>query len=97
MAFHQTSMFEVECIGMKKALSWVLNQGNNKTPVETDSMLTVEAINGQRKNMLEVGHVIDQCKSIFFLTPDVKIRFVRRQVNKIAHHLTRFCLVLLMA
>lgn len=95
MAFHQAAdVFEAECIGMKEALSWVLNQENKKATVETDSMLTIEAIKGQRENMLEVGHVIDQCKSMLLLMPDVKVKFVRKQASKVAHELARLpCMI----
>lgn len=84
MAFHQPAdVFEAECIGMKEALSWVLNQGNNRVTMETDFMLTGEAINGQRENMLEAGHVINQCKSMLLLMPDVKVRFVRDKPTRL--------------
>lgn len=95
MTFQQSAdVFEAECIGLKEALSWVLNREEKKAIVESDSLLAVDAINGQRENVLEVGHIIDQCKSMLLLMPDVKVQYIRRQANKVAHGLARMpCMI----
>lgn len=82
-------MFEAECIGLKEALSWVLNGEERRAIVESDSLLTIDAITGQRENILEVRHIIDQCKSMLLVMPDVKIQYVRKQANKVARGLAR--------
>lgn len=59
------SVFEAECIGVREALLWVLSRGDNcEVVVESDSLLTIEAINGTKEFRLEVGHVVDHCKTM---------------------------------
>lgn len=70
-------------------LSWVLSREEMKATVETDSLLTVDAINGHWENVLEVGHIIDQCNSMPLVMPDVSVKYVRKRANKVAHGLAR--------
>lgn len=84
MVFQQSAdVFEAECIGMNKALSWLLSRKERKAIVESDSMLTVDAVHGRRENVLEVGHIIDQCKLMVQMMPDVTVNYVRKQVSKL--------------
>ena len=90
MTLPQTStVFEAESIGVKEALSWVSSRGERKVIVETDSKLTADAINGHRECLLEVGHVIDHCKIILLDLPEVTVKHVRKQANKVAHGIAR--------
>lgn len=57
--------------------------------MESDFILTVDAINGQCEYMLEVGHVIDQYKNLLHLLADISVKHIDGQVNKIAHSLVK--------
>lgn len=47
--------------------------------VELDSLQMVFAINGKNENMLEVGHVIDQCKILLRSLLEVSVTHIRKQ------------------
>lgn len=57
-----TTVVEVECLGLREALSWVMKYPGRKVMIETDSLLMVRALHGKSKILLEVGHVIDHYK-----------------------------------
>ncbi|KAL8145567.1 hypothetical protein AgCh_003647 [Apium graveolens] len=58
------SVFEAEANGIREALSWTMvHQLQGKTVlVETDSLLTVQALHNNTINYLEVGDVIVSCQ-----------------------------------
>lgn len=87
-------MFEAECLGVQEALLWILSREERRVVLETDSLLTVNAIRNVNNNMLEVGHVIDQCKTFLGVLPEVSVKHICKQANKVAHGLARLpCLV----
>ena len=89
-----SSVFEAECIGVREALSWLQSYRDWKVVVETDSLLTASALCTGRNNLLEVGHVIDQCRMLLHSLPGVCVKHVRKQANKVAHSLARIpCLL----
>lgn len=56
--------------------------------------LTVRALYGDNMNLLEVGHVIDQCNRLLQALPAVSVNHIRKQANKVAHSLARIpCLL----
>ncbi|WOH00096.1 hypothetical protein DCAR_0519453 [Daucus carota subsp. sativus] len=86
------SVFEAEAIGVKEALSWLVEwkMDKERVQVETDSMLTTKALKCQTLNLMEVGDVIKECCSMMQIMPNVSINFVRNQANKAAHLLARY-------
>lgn len=76
--------------GVREALSWVLQRGDGNTIIETDSYLAVRAIQGKKNYMVEVGHVVDDCKQLIQLAPGLVVTHIRKQANKVAHNLARF-------
>lgn len=87
-------VFKAETIGVREALAWVLSREERRVTIETDSKLTVEAIMGKRKCMLEVGHIIDQCPVMLQLLPKVSVKYVHKQANKVAHGLARISCII---
>lgn len=88
------TVFEAECIGVREALSWILSFQGQAVVVETDSLLTQRALYGGSMNLLEVGHVIDQCRELLQDLPLVRVNHVRKQANKVAHSFARIpCLL----
>lgn len=81
--------FEAECIGVREALSWVKNRTDRDVVVESDSKMTIEAITGDHEYVLEVGHVIDQCKMLLHSLTGTSVKHIRRQANKVAHGLAK--------
>lgn len=84
-----SSVVEAECIGVREALSWVMAQQGRRATIESDSLLTVNALNGRSVNLLEVGHIIDQCKMLLQGLPLIRVSHIRRQANRVAHSLAR--------
>lgn len=72
-----SSVFEAECIGMREALSWVMNRGERNVIVETDSILTISTIHGKNENMLEVVHTNDQHKVMLRSLSEVCVTHVQ--------------------
>ena len=57
----------------------------DKVVIESDSLITVQAINSSSDNFLEVGFILDACRTIFASRPGYSISFVKRQANRVAH------------
>ncbi|KAM6553480.1 hypothetical protein CsatB_014242 [Cannabis sativa] len=79
----------VEALGIKEALSWLKDKGWNKVDMETDSMVTVQAIFSNQIMSSTFGLVIRDCKSLLSALNNVSIRFVRRSANRVAHFVAR--------
>lgn len=89
-----SSVFETECIGVREALPWLQNYREWRVVVETDSLLTADALCTDRNNLLEVDHVLDQCKILLHSLPGVCVRHIRKHANTVAHSLARIpCLL----
>ncbi|XP_074364363.1 uncharacterized protein LOC141705221 [Apium graveolens] len=88
------SVFAAEAIGMREALSWIADKGLHKVTFESDSLLTVKALQNREDNQLEVGHILSSCLDWLTGNPSFVVSFVKRHVNKVAHELERCpCLV----
>ena len=85
----EISVFEAEAVGVLEALIWVYELNIQNVIIETDSMLTVQAINKHSENLLEVGNVLRECCSLLSTRQDISISFVRKQANNVAHMLAR--------
>lgn len=48
------SVFEAEAIGVQEALSWIMTRQHPRVVIETDSYLTVQALQRDTINHLEV-------------------------------------------
>lgn len=83
------SSFEVEVWGVYEALEWLEDLQINNADVETDSQLTVNTLRKDMKYNLEVGDVLEDCRSILRSNPNVLIFFVKRLANMVAHSLVR--------
>ncbi|KAL8126745.1 hypothetical protein AgCh_013868 [Apium graveolens] len=58
------SVLEAEVIRIREALSWIKEESfsTDLVTLESDSMLGVKAITGGKKNLLEVGDIVEDCK-----------------------------------
>lgn len=83
------TVLEAESIGIREALSWVLQRGEQKLIVESDSLLSVRAVHHKKNYLLEVGHVIEDCKMFLHSMSDCRVTHIRKQANKVAHSIAR--------
>ncbi|WOH01628.1 hypothetical protein DCAR_0521012 [Daucus carota subsp. sativus] len=82
------SVMEAEMTGITEALTWAQNY-TNAVVIESDSLLSVEAIQNGQENLLELGDLIHQCRNILRHNDRLKLNFVRKQANKVAHSIAR--------
>lgn len=70
-------VLEAKVMGIKEALSWVMSIWKRDVLVESDSLLAVQAINGNANYQLEISHTIEACRLELTYRDDVKVRHVR--------------------
>lgn len=83
------TVLEAESIGVREALSWLMEDANRNVTVKTDSLLVVRALKGGTVNLLEVGSVLEHCRLLLRDLPQVTLGHVRKQANRVAHSLAR--------
>lgn len=83
------SVFEAEAVGVKEALSWLTERPPAQYIVETDSLMVVQALQRHHEYLLEVGNIIEACRSSIASLGSVKVVFVRKLGNRVAHLLAR--------
>lgn len=79
------SVFEAEAYGVKETLSWISSTFPQPVVIETDSLLTVQALEDRQKNQLEVGNLLHYCQEMLHKRRDVSVHFIRKLANKAAH------------
>uniref|UniRef100_A0A803Q660 Reverse transcriptase n=1 Tax=Cannabis sativa TaxID=3483 RepID=A0A803Q660_CANSA len=88
--FHGSFPAEVvEALGIKEALSWIKDKGWSTIEVETDSLLTIQAVFSQQQMTSVFGLITHDCKSCLSSLPNVSLRFVKRSANKVAHFMAK--------
>ena len=83
------TVLEAESIGVREALTGVMQRGDDNVVIETDSLLTASALQNKKTYLLEVGHVLDHCKGVLKSAPGIMVTYIRKQANKVAHRLSR--------
>ncbi|XP_060959468.1 uncharacterized protein LOC133030669 [Cannabis sativa] len=79
----------VEVVGMKEVLSWIKTKKITDVEIETDSLVTVQAINGSVQMPSQFGLLIQDCRSLLSELQDVFISFVKRSANRAVHCIAR--------
>ncbi|KAM6547829.1 hypothetical protein CsatB_019505 [Cannabis sativa] len=79
----------VEAFGIKEALSWIKGKQWSNVVVETDSLVSVQALSSSVFMPSVFGLLISDCKRLLDCLCDVSVTFVSRSANKTAHCLAR--------
>ncbi|XP_060962076.1 uncharacterized protein LOC133032219 [Cannabis sativa] len=79
----------VEAMGVKEALSWIKSKNWSDVEIETDSMLTVQGIRSNYTLNSIFGLIIHDCQLLFSSLNNVRICFIRRSANRVAHVVAR--------
>ena len=88
------SAFEAEVVAINEGLHWVASLPYQKVEIESDSLLSVQALNRSNDIALEVGFVFDDCRDIIQSRTGLSVTFAKRQANKAAHLMARLpCLL----
>lgn len=80
----KVAVAEAEAVGVLEAVSWIKEFPSQPVVIETDSLLTVDALRKKQNNYLELGTIFEQCWYQCCSRIDVSVRFVRKQTNKAA-------------
>ena len=88
------SVFEAETAAIHEGLQWLLTLHYQHVEIESDSLLAVQALKQADDILLEVGFVLDECRSILKSRPCFSVYFAKRQANKAAHLMAKLpCLL----
>ena len=69
-------------------MSWLKSNGLNKLVIESDAKFTVESIRSSASPS-SYDLIVEDCKHLLSFFNDVKLRFVHKSANSIAHLLAR--------
>lgn len=72
---------ETETIAIFEALAWLEELQVSSAIVESDSLLSVNAINKSYQNYLELGSWVHQCKNIISRRGGFQVVYVRKQTK----------------
>jgi hypothetical protein len=74
---------------LKEAILWLGELGLSNVHIELDCKLVTDSIMDRTNNRAEFGNIMSTCRSLLTHFPNIKISFVRRQANFVAHTLAR--------
>ncbi|XP_062088725.1 uncharacterized protein LOC133795286 [Humulus lupulus] len=80
----------IEAMGIKEALSWVQTNNWRSVEIETDNLVSVQAIRGNHSMRSTLGLLIKDCQILLSTLPNVKLFWIRRSANRVAHHVARY-------
>uniref|UniRef100_A0A803PM90 RNase H type-1 domain-containing protein n=1 Tax=Cannabis sativa TaxID=3483 RepID=A0A803PM90_CANSA len=86
-----------EAMGLKEVLSWLKESNLSNVVVESDSLVTIQAIRSSISFCSTFGFCISECQRLISSLSNVDVCFVKRSANRVAHQLARasFSLVLI--
>lgn len=83
------SILEAETVGIQEAHSWIQKMSSQQIIIESNALLVVNFINKSIHNQLEVGNIMDACRSVLSERNNVLLVFIRRPANRAAHLMAR--------
>ncbi|KAH6756240.1 hypothetical protein C2S53_003775 [Perilla frutescens var. hirtella] len=78
-----------EVIGIKKALSWIKARQWEKTILESDCLVAINAIRSNLFMRSPFGLVVEECRHLLHSMSNVSFLFVYRSANKVTHNFAR--------
>ncbi|CAN1272361.1 hypothetical protein LINPERPRIM_LOCUS14518 [Linum perenne] len=85
---------EVEAHGLMEALRWTLTMQRGLVIIETDSMVVCQALEGRSRDDTEFGRTVRGCSWLLSHQLLCKVTFVRRECNKVADAIAKWCIYL---
>ena len=82
-------VLEAELTGIWEAMVWSRDVAESPVIVESDSLLSIQAINNGHDNILESGDLVQQCQEEIRSSSRISVSHVKKQANKVAHNLAR--------
>ncbi|XP_062080209.1 uncharacterized protein LOC133784961 [Humulus lupulus] len=80
-----------EAIGIREALSWIKDKNWHKVEVESDSLVSIQAIRSPTVLLSYFGRIVHECRQLLLdlIHHEMSIKFVKRSANAVAHSLAR--------
>lgn len=77
-----------EALGIKEALSWVKKGEYSEVIIESDCLALIQAIRSATVNLLYLGRIVHDCKSLLVSLNkrNITLNFVKCSTNKVAHN-----------
>ena len=83
-------MMEAELVEIAEALKWIGEVPmRTQVTLESDSLLSIDAINSSNNNLLEMGNLISLCREFLKRRNGVKVGYIRKQANRLVHSIAR--------
>jgi ribonuclease HI len=83
------SVLEGEAMALVEAMKEVIQRGLQYVVFESDSKTVVDAISSHQSGVSEFSLLISYIQSLLTMHNYFEVKYVRRQANKVAHHLAR--------
>ncbi|KAL8145631.1 hypothetical protein AgCh_003685 [Apium graveolens] len=78
-----------EAMEIKEALSWIKQEGWPRVELESDSLVTVQAVRSSLAMRSPFGRIVEECRSSLSQLSNVALFFIRRSANMVAHQLAK--------
>ncbi|XP_074327095.1 uncharacterized protein LOC141665037 [Apium graveolens] len=81
-----------EVLGIREALSWLKDTNTANGIVESDCLQVIQLIRSSFSSFSYLGGVVNDCRCLMEDLKDqnVKLHFVKRSANRVAHYLARY-------
>lgn len=76
-------------MALKEALQSVISVQLNNVTFESDSQLVIQAIHSEHVRMSKFCLILLFIKSLLYLFSNFEVKFIKRQVNSVAHTLAK--------
>lgn len=76
-------------MGLKEALGWVKDQVWQQVVIETDSLITVQAVRNELKLNSVFGLLVLDCQCLLYSSKIVSLVLIRLPANRVAHYVAR--------
>lgn len=78
-----------EALCLLYATQWSTSLSLDSVLFEMDCKVVVDLVNSPKEDLSELGDIIRDCHAFFSSLPNLNVRFIRRQANRVAHTLAR--------
>lgn len=85
-------VLEGEASGLWQALQWVQSLDFHNVIFELDCKCVVDSFNYRIVDISKFGSIIHECSKLLSSFPNFRVKFIRKQANRVAHSLAKVAL-----
>ena len=85
----EVTVFEAEATGIMEAVLWAREWTADLITIESDSQLSVNAVNQNQSCLLELGDLLQYCRELLRSSGRLVLCHVKKHANKVAHQLAK--------